>query len=108
MTPFVKILLALAALISMGIAVIVFGDDAENSLNRGILESNKETIMNIAKRSPEKFAHLNLATLNCRAMDMKGAITITVPTLCYAKNKDGVEVDITDLVETVAKEQAGK
>lgn len=108
MNPFVKMLLALTAFIAVAVAGVVLTDESVGKMNQGVMEYNKEIIIKAANKSPEKFAAFDMSTLDCRAMDMKGALAITVPTLCYAKNKNGVEVDITDLFESVAKEQDGK
>lgn len=108
MNQFVKTILALLAFVLIAIFGIIFSDHSVGKMNQGVMEFNKEIIIKAANKSPEKFAAFDMSTLDCRAMDMKGALAITVPTLCYAKNKDGVEVDITDLFESVAKEQAGK
>jgi hypothetical protein len=108
MAPFSKIIFALFLFVLIGIAGLFITDVSGDKLNQSILRANEQNIMNIASKSPEKFALLDMSTLDCRLMDLKGAVALFIPVLCYAKNKDSVEVDITELVETVAKEQSRK
>lgn len=108
MNSFAKTCLALLAFVLIAIFGIIFSGHSIEKMNNGVMKYNKEIVIKAANKSPEQFAAFDMSTLDCRPMDMKGAIAITAPTLCYAKNKDGVEVDITDLFESVAKEQAEK
>lgn len=100
MNQFLKMMLALAAFVGIAVAAMLLSDDATKPLNDGVIAQTKARVLDEAKKHPEKFASFDMTTLNCRAMDMKGAVAILIPVLCYAKNKEGTETEITDLVKS--------
>jgi hypothetical protein len=108
MTPFAWRFLVFFVFDFVALVGIILACHSVEKMSYSAMEFNKKIIIKASSKNPEKFTALDISTLDCRVMGMKWLLAFAAPTACYAQNKDGVEVDITDLFESVAKEQAGK
>lgn len=103
MTQLLQLLLGLCALAGIAITIVLFGDNSTTRIDQSMLTKSENQAMALAKAHPDKFASFDMSTLDCRPMDMKGAVMLFIPVLCYVKNDKGVETDITHMLKQLPR-----